>query len=318
MSCPAKTVLITGAAGFLGRAVTQALASAPGALERIVATDIRPIPREDRVEGVEYRELDICGGDLAAMLDGIDAVVHLAAIVNPGPSTTREMQYQVDVVGTQAVVDACAAAGVDKLVYTSSGAAYGYREGASPLLSEDDPLQGNEAFAYSWHKRLVEELLADAREAHPGLRQLVFRVSSVLGPTVNNQITAMFERPLVLGLRGRDTPFCFIADEDVAAAIVQGVHGDGAGVFNLTGDGVVTLREIAAAMGRRYVALPEPVVQNGLRALKRLELTGYGPEQTLFLRHRPVLDNRRLKEEFGFRPTRTSRQVFEAYRRARV
>lgn len=311
-------VLITGAAGFVGGAVLRALAGSEG-VEAIVATDIREVTTA-RLDGVDYAVLDICEDDLAGTLrqHRIDTVVHLAAIVTPTPTTTREMQHHVDVDGTQAVVDACVSAGVKRLIYTSSGAAYGYSPAASPLLREDDPLRGAKTFAYSWHKRLVEDLLSRARTEHPELEQLIFRVGTVLGPNVNNQITAMFERPVVLGLKGCDTPFCFIADEDVAGCIVAGVLGGPAGVYNLAGDGVVTLREVAAAMGRRYVALPEPVVKGALRVLHKLELTGYGPEQTLFLKHRPVLGNQRLKDEFGYTPSRTSRQVFDEYRQARA
>ena len=51
-------------------------------------------------------------------------------------------------------------------------------------------MRGNEAFAYSHHKRLVEEMLADYRRDHPQLKQVVFRVGTILGETTRNQITA--------------------------------------------------------------------------------------------------------------------------------
>ena len=51
--------------------------------------------------------------------------------------------------------------------------------------------------------------------------------------------------------------------------------------------------------------------------LKLLGLTQYGPEQIDFLRYRPVLDNRRLKEEFGYAPKLNSSQVFELWRSSR-
>ncbi len=317
---PPRAVLVTGASGYLGRLVTNALAREREAVPVLVATDIRPIPQAERVEGVIYDALDVRSPDLEALLreHHIDTVVHLAAIVSPGPAETRDFQYSVDVGGTENVLKACVAAGVRKLVYTSSGAAYGYHPDNAALLAEDAPLRGNEAFAYAWHKRLVEEMLARYRERHPELAQLVFRVSTILGPTVRNQITAIFERPVVVGLREADTPFCFVWDEDVVAALVAGVVGEGKGVFNLTGDGVMTLREIAQGMGRRFVQVPEKWVRGGLELLQRFDLAPYGPEQTMFLRWRPVLDNRRLKEEFGFRPKLTSREVFALYRASRV
>jgi UDP-glucose 4-epimerase len=310
------SILITGAGGFLGRRVVAALAGS-GA---VVASDLRVPPPSEQIDGVSYAVLDICEADIEATLTehDIGTVVHLAAIVSPGPGQDRAFQYRVDVEGTARVVDACVAAGVKRLIYASSGAAYGYHPDNGALLDEQDPLRGNEVFAYSWHKRLAEERLEQARLDHPELEQVVFRVCTILGPDVDNQITAMFERPVVMGLKGSATPFCFVWDEDVAAAVVRATEGGPPGVYNLAGDGVLTLREIADAMGRRYVSLPESIVRRALSVLHPRGLAPYGPEQTLFLLHRPVLGNRRLREEFGFRPRRTSREVFETYRASRA
>jgi len=55
------------------------------------------------------------------------------------------------------------------------------------------------------------------------------------------------------------------------------------------------------------------LVRIALRGLKMLSLTSYGPEQVNFLRYRPVLSNRRLKEEFGYVPRKTTREAFEFF-----
>ena len=133
---------------------------------------------------------------------GTDLVVHLAAIVTPGPSTSRELEFAVDVGGTRNVLDGCAASSVRKLVYTSSGAAYGYHVDSPSVLRETDALRGNPEFAYSSHKRIVEEMLAAARLQHPGLVQLIFRPGTILGSDAHNQITDMFDRSFVVGVRG--------------------------------------------------------------------------------------------------------------------
>ena len=70
-------------------------------------------------------------------------------------------------------------------------------------------------------------------------------------------------------------------------------------------------------LGKPYVALPASVVKVVLWALKGLGVTDNGPERVAFLRYRPVLSNRRLKEEFGYVPRLTSREAFELYARAR-
>lgn len=50
----------------------------------------------------------------------------------------------------------------------------------------------------------------------------------------------------------------------------------------------------------------------GLEVLSDREMTQLGPEQIIFLKHRPVLDNSALKQAFGYRPARTLREVFAA------
>ncbi len=312
-------VLITGASGYLGSLVVRRLASGAERPAKIVATDVRDTPPSERLEGVHYRRLDVTDvADFGLIAEeGIDTIVHLAAIVTPPPGDSRAIQHAVDVVGTRNLLAACARYKVKRLVYTSSGAAYGYHADAPDRLKEDEPLRGNEVFAYAHNKRLVEEMLAEARESCPALEQLVFRVSTILGKSVSNQITAMFERRLVLGLWGARSPFCFILDEDAADCLAYAVFDGPPGIYNLTGDGVMTLREIAAAMKRRYVSLPTMLVRAALSIAKALKKGAYGPEQTLFLRYRPVMDNARIKGELGWAPSHTSRQAFEVYRRSR-
>ena len=205
---------------------------------------------------------------------------------------------------------------MDKLILTSSGAAYGYYPDNPEWLTEKDVLRGNPEFAYSDHKRLVEEMLARYRKTHPELRQLIFRPGTILGATADNQITALFQKPYVLGLKGAATPFVFIWDQDVVNCLLRGIYTDLTAIYNLAGDGVLTMKEIAAILGKPYLPLPVWLVRAALWVLKRLRLTQYGPEQVNFLRYRPVLSNRLLKEVFGYIPQKTTRQVFEYYLKA--
>lgn len=318
-SLPYRSAFVTGAGGYVGRLLVARLATAPGDLERIVASDLRVPAPADRLLGVAYEVADVRTTDLAEAFrrHGTDVCVHLAAIVTPGPGDTRQREYEVDVVGSRRVVEACVAAGVRKLVYTSSGAAYGYHADNPEWIDEDDALRGNREFAYSDHKRQVEEMLARARREHPDLLQLVFRAGTILGATTRNQITALFDGRFVLGIRGSDSRFVFVWDEDVVGAILHGIRKGGAGVYNLAGDGALSLREIARRLGKPYLALPAGLVAGALAVAKPLGISRYGPEQVGFLAHRPVLANRRLREELGYVPAKTSSEVFELFREAR-
>ena len=311
-------VLVTGAAGYVGALLLDRLYERRDLLSGLVALDVREIPAERRRTGVRYAAMDVRAPEIADVFKehAVDVVVHLATIVTPGKKSDRAFERSVDVGGTRNVLSACLAAGVRKLVVTSSGAAYGYHADNPAWLTETDALRGNPEFAYSDHKRQVEEMLADARRDHPELAQLVLRPCTILGETSANQITALFEKRFVLGITGASTPFVFVWDGDVVECLAEGVVRDVTGAYNVAGDGTLTMREIAGLLGKPYLPLPVGLLGSALSVLKRLGLTRYGPEQVDFLRYRPVLSNERLKREFGYTPRLSSREAFDLYRDA--
>lgn len=310
-----KAVLVTGAGGYLGRQLVEKLAMRC----TVVATDVRETPPELRHAGVTYLKADVREDGLDDILrtHRVDTVVHLASIVTPGKKSDRAFEYSVDVDGTRKVLQACVAAGVRHIVVSSSGAAYGYHPDNPAWLDESQPVRGNQEFAYSWHKRLVEEMLADYRKRHPELTQTIFRIGTILGDTVRNQITDLFEKPRLIAIRGSDSPFVFIWDQDVVGAMLMAIDSGKGGIYNLAGDGALTIHTLAKRLGKPVVSLPPSMLAWALRILKTLGLTQYGPEQVNFLRYRPVLDNRRLKEEFGYTPAKTSAAVFDYWMQSR-
>ncbi|MFZ3186512.1 MAG: NAD-dependent epimerase/dehydratase family protein [Pseudomonas sp.] len=308
-------ILITGAAGFIGQQLLAEL-TVQQPNWTLFAADIREIPANLQRGKVQPLLLDI--SQPAAVLKAVaecqpQAIVHLASVVSPPPGMSEATLHAIDVEGTRAIIQAAAAHNVQQLIITSSGAAYGYYPENAEWIDEDDPLRGHHKFAYARHKREVEELLVQARIEHPQLRQLILRPGTILGKRVNNQITDMFKKPAVLGIRGSDSRFVFIWDQDVVRIIRKGLECGTAGIFNLAGDGALSLREIAQILQKPYRPLPAGLIQCVLRVLKPLGLSQYGPEQVDFLRYRPVLANRRLKQEFGYTPRFTSREAFIAF-----
>lgn len=307
-------VLITGAGGHVGRALCAHLAQAGQAF---VASDLtRPA---GLAEGAAFERLDVTGEDAERVIGALkpEVVVHLASVVSPPKGFTDAMAYKVDVEGSRNVLNACLRHGVRRLVVTSSGAAYGYHpENLLRPLTEADPLRGNREFAYSWHKRLVEEMLAEARATHPALEQVVLRVGTVLGAGMENQITALFHKPRPLALTGSDSPFVFIWANDLAAILARAAGNGPAGIYNVAGDGAPGIAGIAALMGKRVRRLPPALLRAALAVARPLGLSQHGPEQLGFLQYRPVLDNTALKTTFGYTPQLTSAEVFSLWWKA--
>lgn len=304
-------ILVTGAAGLVGQALMDILAG-----HDLLAGDIRKPARLPA--GARFERLDVRGGDPEGIVAAFrpDTVVHLASIVNPPKGSTRELEYSVDVTGTRNVLDACLAHGVRRLVVTSSGAAYGYHADNPVPLTEDAPLRGNGEFAYSHHKRLVEEMLAQARVEHPRLEQVVLRVGTVLGPGLDNRITALFRRRRLTAIAGAASPFVFVWVDDLARVLARAATDGPAGIFNVAGDGALSVEDIAAHLGKPVLRLPAWLLKAALAVARPLGLSRYGPEQVRFLQFRPVLDNTRLKAAFGYVPEKTSAEAFDAWRRS--
>ncbi len=312
---PPQRVLVTGGTGYLGRLVVDRFVRSA---IPTVSVDVRQpgALRDGVVEVVgDLRDVDL--PDLLRT-HRTTAVVHLAAIVEPPRGMSDRVLESLEVGGTQAVLDACVEGGIRHLTVLSSGAAYGYTaRNDGRLLDEDSPTPGSRDFAYARHKAMVEQLVSRSRRLHPEVGILLLRPGTILGPSTNNQITALFRQRVIVGLRETPTPFVFVWDEDVAEIIAQGVARGVTGTFNVAGDGTMTLAEIAAAEGRRLVRLPAAAVGRALSIGHRLGVTRYGPEQVDFLRHRPVLDNARLRRAFPGLPRLTSRETYELYRRER-
>jgi len=189
--------------------------------------------------------------EVRAAMDGVDAVVHMAAllhIVNP-PSEMREKYVRVNVGGTEAVVDAAIKAGVQCVVLFSTIAVYGASGGR--VLDEMSPT--NPDTFYGQTKLDAEQIVLKARRADGAPLGTVLRFGAIYGSRIKGnyeRLTNALSRnrfiPVGNGLNRRT----LIYDRDVGRAVVQVVsHPAAAGrLYNVTDGGFFSMNEIIEAI----------------------------------------------------------------------
>ncbi|ADV82062.1 NAD-dependent epimerase/dehydratase [Terriglobus saanensis SP1PR4] len=303
-------VLVTGAAGFIGRHVAHALTEAGFGVRKLLE------PASGSNEALNALSSDEAYGDicdralLARLASGVDIVVHLAG--SPSVSESFENAAEcarVHLQGTICVLDACRKAGVRRLIYMSSAEVYGRPE--TDYVAETHALNARSPYAAA---KIGAEAMMSAYSSAFAMDVIIVRPFSVYGPGASPHAllcealatTARGEEVKVRNLRPvRD----YIFVSDVADAVVKACSIEPAAhllVFNLgtmRGTSVADLcRLVLAAFDRPGQAIEEGEQRPGASEIYRL-----------------VSDNRCAQEGLGWTP-RTSleqgiHQMAEVYKR---
>ena len=155
--------------GNVGTSVLRSLAAEP-AVESVVGV-ARRLPALEFAK-TEWRQADVANSPLHPILQGADAVIHLAWLIQPGRD--RELLHAVNVEGSRRVFQAVADASVPTVLYASSVGAYA-RGPKNKRVDEGWPASGVPTSFYSRHKAEVERLLDGFEEEHPNTRVVRLR-----------------------------------------------------------------------------------------------------------------------------------------------
>ena len=298
-------VLVTGASGFVGRALCVAL-SASGRQVR------RALRQPDSVPGDAVAVGDIGPDtDWSAALDGADCVVHLAARTHVLRETAPDAPaaYQrTNVAGTERLARAAAARGVRRLVFLSSVKVNGERTGERPFREEDVPRPED---PYGVSKAEAERALAGIA-AETGLPVTVLRPPLVYGTGVKGhflRLLRLVAHRVPLPLDAIDNRRSFIYLGNLVDAIVQALDAPrAAGRTYLVADGEDLstpglVRALASALGVKPRLLPFPLAPLKLVAT----LAGRGAEFARLAGSLQV-DSSRIRRELDWRPRYTPAQ----------
>jgi UDP-glucose 4-epimerase len=198
----------------------------------------------------EYRQGDVLDADsVTALIAEVDVVVHLAFAIMGGHEETRRVNLE----GSRIVFGATARSPrAQRLVYTSSVAAYGFHRDNPQPITEVVPARGTPRHYYSAQKAELEAALVET-VAGSQLDAYVLRPCIVAGPDALGMIEAIpwpLRRSPVTVLPDPGTRFQLVHHDDVASALVAAVRGAGEpGAYNLAGPGELTAADLARELG---------------------------------------------------------------------
>jgi nucleoside-diphosphate-sugar epimerase len=256
-------ILLTGASGFVGRATLRAALAAGHEVRAVVRQGAAPAPP---AQVVRISDLASYTGWCDAV-DGVDAVVHLAARVhvmrNRGADSMAAFRA-VNVEGARQVAGAAAEAGVRRFVFVSSVKVHGEASHDAPLTA-DSPLAPSDAYGCS--KAEAEDALREM-ESRTGVGVAVVRPPLVYGPGVRANFLTLLKAvsrgwPLPLGCVDNRRSLIYV-DNLADLLLLAAVHPAAAGRAFLAADGPAVstpelIRQMGKALGRpvKIPAVPE-------------------------------------------------------------
>jgi nucleoside-diphosphate-sugar epimerase len=315
---------VTGPTGDIGISAVTALEREP-TVETIVGMARRPFDVSSRgwVKTI-YHQGDILDREAVdAFVAQADVVIHLAFII----MGSREESARINLQGTRNVFEATVAAERPRrLVYTSSVAAYGYHSDNPVPLTEDVPARGSAEHYYSAQKAACEAALVEITK-NSSLEVFILRPCIVAGPEATALADAMPWNQLPGPVRAvakvapilkpvvpdPGVPLQLVHHDDVAEAIALAATTPAPpGAYNLAGDGVVTVSEVAKALGGRPVRVPAVAASAASAAIARVPFVPSLLEWLHIARTSVVMDTTKARTQLGWRPVHSSAETLAA------
>jgi nucleoside-diphosphate-sugar epimerase len=330
MAEPGLTVAVTGPTGTFGFGLIPLL-EAEERVERVVGLARRPFdPSEHGWSKMTYRQGDVReAGTLQEAFADADVVVHLAFMITG--TASRQTIREINVEGTLNAFRAAAACGVERFVYASSVAAYGFHPDNPIGMSEDWPIRPATRLFYAQEKAEVERLLGDEAQAHSDVALYLLRPPIVLGPhamgaknTLPPPLAEIVQRtldvaqrlPVPIPVPVPDLPMQFIHEDDVGQALLACVLAAGPpGAYNIAADDIVTVADVVRELGLIPVTVPAGIAEAAARAAASIPLPSFAPPAVEWVEaatHPAIMDTTKAKRELGWEPAFTGLEALRA------
>lgn len=309
-------VLITGVSRHLGGRLAAQLAADPS-IERVIGVDTTPPRSADvaRLGRTEFVRADIRNPLIAKVIAQarVDTVVHAAVLANPRVLGRVPMK-EMNVIGTMQLLAACQRSDtVSRVVAKSSTAVYGSGPRDPAVFTEDMHAVGHAHGAFALDAVEVEGYVRVFLRRRPDIEVTVMRLASVIGPEIDTPLTRYLSMPVVPTSLGYDPRLQLLHESDAVEVLRLATVQSRPGVFNVAGDGVVTLAQALRRAGRMRLPVPAPALSLVGSAVRNSGVVEFSAEQTSFLNYGRVVDTTRLRTQFGYQPRYSTAAALASY-----
>jgi len=290
------SVLVTGISGGLSQAVARLL-----------------VAEGHQVVGVDYRDTPPLDGPLAAIpvyranynktaiedvfrRHAFHSVLHLGRVGNLKESVGK--RFDLNVVGSQKIMNLCRSHKVDKLVVMSTFHIYGADPANHTPIGEDDPLRAGTRFPQIADAIQLDNMASRWVYESERCKVVVLRPTNVVGPTIHNAMSTFLRADAVPHLLGFNPMTQFLHETDLARAIVVARSSPERGIFNVAGASAVPWRTALRVVHAHTFPLPAPLVALFLRAVPD-QVPGY---LINFFKYPCVITDERFRAAFDWRP----------------
>jgi len=296
MELNGKTILIIGMAGGLARLTAELLAKKYPDLN-IIGVDSRHSNKFVNKKNIQFIKMRYTRGNFEKVFRDhtFDIVLHLGRIGHAQNIGAIDARLDLNLMGTQRILDLCLKFSVKRVVVISTFHVYGALTDNPTYIKEDAPLRASIKYPELRDVVEMDQLCTSWMWKNQRvLDTVILRPCNIIGPQIKNTISEYLDTAYApLGM-DYNPMFQFIHEFDMASVIMKACSDLPTGLYNVASDETISIKEARKIVGHPSIPVPLFVLEQTAKILKRVwKFPDYLIEYIMFS---CIIDNSELKK----------------------